>query len=354
MHATADDGARPLTISRGSDVFIRGLPRFDILAVYDEIITQRTRGITFPSWERLLAEIEAGKLLHAANELRHEDPARWGPRFTRKEDAIRCLLDEHDGLGDGLAEFCKAHEVEWSKESMKTHHEWNRPSNWIPTPDDLRARGHFPEIFAGFLSEATDSSIQNSQAAEYKKMLEIITSILGLREDYRDESSETAEMLRDHLLRHHGSWDQPDRGGCLDELHSCTNPREIAGFAEMEPPELINVLRERTRLQNLGPDVHYDRLDDLQGTSSLAMLRCKYEIEDAGKRLRNCARSYASQVQMCECVLVELRDASGKPTAIGQFDMAKAEWVQIRETCNRMPTDATRAAFIGYTAVIQA
>ncbi|KAJ1453280.1 hypothetical protein M885DRAFT_524673 [Pelagophyceae sp. CCMP2097] len=335
------------SISRGSDVFIRGLPRFDILAVYDEIITQRTRGITFPSWERLLAEIEAGKLLHAANELRHEDPARWGPRFTRKEDAIRCLLDEHDGLGDGLAEFCKAHEVEWSKESMNSHPGWKRPSSWILTPDELRARGHFPRIFAGFLSEATDSSTLNSQAAEeYQRMLDIICSILT---DLND-----TDMIRDHLLRHHGSWDHPDRGGCLDELYDCNGAVNMAGFAEMEPPQLINALREYERLQQRDPDAHYEHLDDLQGTSELFVLRSSLELKTAGERLNNCALSYADKVQMRECVLVELRDASGKPTAIGQFDMAKAEWVQIRETCNRMPTDATRAAFIGYTAVIQA
>jgi hypothetical protein len=49
-----------------------------------------------------------------------------------------------------------------------------------------------------------------------------------------------------------------------------------------------------------------------------------------------------------------LRDPSGKPTALGEFDMATAQWVQIRENSNGMPTDATRAAFTGYTATIQA
>mmetsp|Transcript_31725 Transcript_31725/g.109710 ORF Transcript_31725/g.109710 Transcript_31725/m.109710 type:complete len:177 (+) Transcript_31725:228-758(+) len=162
------------------------------------------------------------------------------------------------------------------------------------------------------------------------------------------------DARRQHLLRHHGSWNHPDRGGCLDELRDCEDASEIAGFAEMEPPQLINVLRERTRLRMLGSNVHYKHLDDLQGTSELFVLRSSLELKTAGERLNNCALSYADKVQMRECVLVELRDASGKPTAIGQFDMAKAEWVQIRETCNRMPTDATRAAFIGYTAVIQA
>ncbi|KAJ1453327.1 hypothetical protein M885DRAFT_567734 [Pelagophyceae sp. CCMP2097] len=223
-----------------------------------------------------LDEIKVAPLLCAANQLRRKDPARWGPRFTKKKDAIRCLLDERDSLGEILADTFKAHD-------FKKRTEWQR-----------------------------------------------------------------------HLLRHHGSWNHPDRGGCLDELRDCEDASEIAGFAEMEPPQLINVLRERTRLRMLGSNVHYKHLDDLQGTSSLAVLRSSLELRDAGEKLRNCALSYASQVESRTCVLVVLRVASGKPTALGQFDMATAKWVSIRETCNRMPTAATRTAFNSYTATIQA
>ncbi|KAJ1451356.1 hypothetical protein M885DRAFT_570081 [Pelagophyceae sp. CCMP2097] len=177
-----------------------------------------------------------------------------------------------------------------------------------------------------------------------------------------DEIFKTLQLLdlddddarRRHLLWHHGSWDHADRGGCLDELLGCTDASEIAGFAEMEPPQLINALRERTHLREFGPAVHYEHLKDLSDTSSLAVLRSKYELEDAGRKLRNCAMSYAPRVQYGDCVLVMLRDASGKPTTLGQFDMATAQWVSIRETCNRMPTDATRAIFTGYAPAIQA
>ncbi|KAJ1461270.1 hypothetical protein M885DRAFT_558392 [Pelagophyceae sp. CCMP2097] len=326
-----------------ADVFIRGLPRFDISAVYDEIFTHKMRNHEMPeSWEMWLNEIKAAPLLCAANKLRRKDPARWGPRFTKKKkkDAIRCLLDERDSLGEFLADTFKAHDFKERTELLIFY-------LWILTPNDLRARGHFPQIFAGFLSEATGPlTLESHQAAsEYRVMLFRIEFLLDLDEH---------DARRQHLLRHHGSWNHPDRGGCLDKLRDCEDASEIAGFAEMEPPQLINVLRERTRLRMLGSNVHYKHLDNLQGTSSLAMLRSSHELGDAGEKLRNCALSYASQVESRTCVLVMLRDASGKPTALGQFDMAKAKWVQIREAGNKMPTDATRAALTGYTATIQA
>ncbi|KAJ1449217.1 hypothetical protein M885DRAFT_573073 [Pelagophyceae sp. CCMP2097] len=242
------------------------LPRFDIVAVYDETFKQRTIGLKFPKlgidWGKRLNEVVAAPLLRAANKLRIKHPEFGGPCFTTKKAAIRCLLDERDGLSD-VGAFYEA----------------------------------CPKL-----------------AAEYSATLGIVCTLLDLDEH---------DARRQHLLRHHAFWNHAENGAYGTQ-------------------QLINALRERTHLRELGPDVHYGHLDDLkdpQGTSELAVLRSKHAIGDAGKRLRNCALSYASQVKSRTCVL---------------FDMSLAKWVSIRENCNGIPTDATRAAFTGYTAAIQA
>jgi len=335
------------TTARGRDVFVQGLPRFDIVAVYDEILKLRTIGVSFPKlgidWEMRLDEIRRDTLLDAANELRLD----WGRRFTTKKAAIHCLLDERDGLRD-VGAFCEALPKTGISTVQRIGTQWGDSKLWILTPTEIRAVGHCPRIFAGFRSESTDFSYLDSLAVEYSATLGIVCNLLDLGEH---------DARRRHLLRHHGFWNHAENGGCLDELLGCCDALEIAGFVEMAPPQLVNVLRERTHLRELGPDVHFVHLDDLkdpQGTSSLAVLRSKHAIGEAGKRLHNCALSYTSSVERGACILVLLRDPSGKSVALGQFDIARAQWVQIREVNNRQPTDATRAAFTGYTATIRA
>ena len=344
-------------VLRGRDVFLPGMERFDIAAIVDDIL--KTRDCRLPSrreldWACRFGFIKAALLKSAAGAQR-----QCGAYcFENKRQAIQCLLDDRDGVADPAAFYAKLigqPNYVGRQASHRWWEEWENQKYYFLSPTELRARGHFSKIFAPLAAFSP----------EYEWTLHIIVKLLSLPEQ---------DLRRRHLERHCDWWDHPDHGGALDELLNSLSfrrwtfldgPDGSSGVVEvdialstMKPPQLLNFLREQNRLAKMGPDVRYAHLDDLPdelppgeplpGGRTLSVLRSSHQIEAAATKLKNCASSYTYKVQANERVLVMLNDATNKPVALAEFDTTIKRWVQIRETANRTPTEATRMAFAQY------
>ena len=127
-----------------------------------------------------------------------------------------------------------------------------------------------------------------------------------------------------HFVRYAAWWVDPANANVLDDLDrarvlfECTiqtihqtedgKTRWAQAWPEggesMQPPTLLNRMRELERLRQLGPDVHYSLLDSLKdptaepsSTHVLRILRSKHTVAKVSKELNNCALSYATGVE---------------------------------------------------------
>ena len=93
------------------------------------------------------------------------------------------------------------------------------------------------------------------------------------------------EPRRQHLIRYQHWWNDPDHAGSLDELwpdatydHGHIRAPEGTidwpdGGESMRPQQLLNAMREGTRLKQLGPNVLYSYLDSLRDSGLLKVIR---------------------------------------------------------------------------------
>ena len=109
-----------------------------------------------------------------------------------------------------------------------------------------------------------------------------------------------------------------------EELQRCWP--DIA--ADARPITLLRQLRELERTRQNGPDVHFAHLDSLadgpiyKDGLQIQVLRSTRAIVETARRLRNCAASYAKRVKAERYVLMSLVDTkTGKPKALGGFDI---------------------------------
>ncbi|KAJ1458122.1 hypothetical protein M885DRAFT_614804 [Pelagophyceae sp. CCMP2097] len=288
---------------KDGSVYMPGLPDFDLLAVYDEIVD------------------------------------------------VKILAYGVSAMPDPL-------DLDWKAHSVETDCQWDQAGLWVLTPDELRARGHFPRLFAWYGDDesALDAAALDARAWDYLRDLRIIVDLLGLDDQ---------DARRRHLLRHHAAWDHAVNGKCLDELRDCGGFVNIPGFADAEPQQLIEELRVRKSSGEEpeapevpevpevsevpdGADEYYKHLDGLRDSSELVVLRA--DLGD-GRKLHSCV-AYPS-VESRNRVVVMLRDAAGEAMALGEFDVSTSHWSSIREA-QGPATEETRAALTGYTAAIQA
>ena len=139
--------------------------------------------------------------------------------------------------------------------------------------------------------------------------------------------------------------------------------------AATKPVTLLRLLRELQIARLAGPDAHYAHLDSLPDGpintdgEQMQVLRSKHAIVQTAAHLRNCAARYATRVENKEYVLVSLVDTkSGGPKALGGLHVVRAtdshnhrhapggvlRWDQVVEQRNREPSLATQDAFDAY------
>jgi hypothetical protein len=350
-------------VRRGSDLFVRGLGRFDISLA---CLRSCADNCTFIHELRLDHRIDSIRNVPAYQE--------WLP-------TTKCRIQY-------IAEY------------------YYMP--WVMRPQDLQARGYFseiytfPERYCSYPAEATG----------------YVASILALSNDH---------PVRRHLIRFHSHWKRPEHLNTLHELVeaaaqlSLENVCQVgpsrsrllreAGVSNMialaklddgqqasiaqnskglrkallqglvrnaaeklpscwpdtlaasaKPITLLGRLRELEIARHAGPDVHFSHLNWLPDGpinelgEQMQVLRSKHAVIEVGRRLRNCAASYVRHIENGGYVLVSLVDTNtGLPKALGGSrsmhlrDVLEGDaWEEIVEHSNQEPSPATRCAFRTY------
>jgi hypothetical protein len=177
-----------------------------------------------------------------------------------------------------------------------------------------------------------------------------------------------------HFVRYAAWWVDPANVHVLDELDRArarfefAEPRRWAqawpeGGESMQPPTLLNRMRELNLLRQLGPDVgHYSHLDSLkdpiaQPSSAhvLRVLRNRHTVAKVSKELNNCAMSYAKRVERGKYVLVAIVDATGKAKALAGYEPGDESWSHKPVEKNNVSASAeTCALFDDYLSVLTA
>ena len=247
-------------------------------------------------------------------------------------------------------------------------HIWMSASVCIITPQTLRTYGHFPALrdrekswHDHFLAAKTvlrsqgDLLIRRTRVGARSSTWEPSP----LRRTNSRTVSRILMMDREsplfkHFVRYAAWWGDPANANVLDELDRArelfesTHPRQghqteddktrwaqawPVGGESMQPPTLLNRMRELERLRQLGPDVHYSLLDSLKdptaepsSTHVLRILRSKHTVAKVSKELNNCALSYATWVERGGYVLVAIFDVTGKAKALAGYRPGAESW----------------------------
>jgi len=178
-----------------------------------------------------------------------------------------------------------------------------------------------------------------------------------------------------HFVRYAAWWVDPANAHVLDELDRArarwefAEPRRWAqawpeGGESMQPPTLLNRMRELNLLRQLGPDVgHYSHLDSLKdpiaqpsSAHALRVLRNRHTVAKVSKELNNCAMSYAKRVERGKYVLVAIVEhATGKAKALAGYEPGDESWShEPVEKNNVSASKETRALFDDYLSVLTA
>ena len=198
------------------------------------------------------------------------------------------------------------------------------------------------------LNDALSTGVQLNDLEAFDHLRSIFSS-------FSDE-----HPLPQHVLRYRHYWNDKNHIGRLDELLEAAESTSdlLENAVSTTPNQLLNLLEEKSKYMQVGPDAHFEYLDRLPDHGRMRILRTKYEIVEAGKRLHNCIgrreMGYISKVERRRSVLVCLLDeARKKPIAVGEHPLggewSPQGWMAIYETRNKSPSQEAVAAFHDYT-----
>ena len=346
------------TIERGNDLFIKGRGKFSIVEVYNELVKSRRS-----MWAmEAVFTIKAQPLRRAYKSLcQGSQKSRSASQETNSIDHIRMELAKtpefnllelfaNENTNEILKQkgFCSEYPpfplfVNSLIYSFRDHDRYIRSIDpdilasciytgatnsgffWLPSVSELQVQAYFPYI-------------DNSGTRES------LTSLLAREESCRP---------RQHLIQHFDYWKQPDNVGSIDEIVRAEETWPADDEVSSDPRRLINFLRAQQQRQELGSEIIFEFLDDLPNRGRCKVLRTNYEVGEAAKRLRNCARSYIEDVDCRECILITLIDSAGKPIALAMYSLKFEVYEQIYEVSNKLPSDDTKHAFDEYLKTIQ-
>jgi hypothetical protein len=264
---------------------------------------------------------------------------------------------------------------EWRAKELSI---WMSVSVCIINPHTLRTFGHFPALKAdqediprfitGALRHAYYVDHDREPHFNHRTLSwsswETVSRVLAM-----DRESPPFK----HFVRYAAWWVDPANAHVLDELDrtrarfECAEPRrwEIIwpeGGESMQPPMLLNRMRELERLHQLGPDVHYSHLDSLKDPTAqpssahaLRVLRNRHTVAKVSKELNNCAMSYATLIERGKYVLVAIVDATGNAKALAGYRPGDESWSHRPVEKNNVSASVeTCALFDDYLSVLTA
>ena len=357
-------------VRRGSDLFVRGLGRFNI-----DVAVCKSLADVFAQPRQI-----------------------WGYDYCKSFYTIHL----HSESTSARAE---------QERTLKYHH------TWVLRPQDVQARGHFPALDTGWIrfsglqpltrvgwllalpddhpirrhlirfhaywarpdnASTLHELVEAGEALSVAHVQQVgpqrrallseagVTSMIGLAHLDDDQQARIAEScaannrsLSKRVLR------------TLVQNAAAELPRRWAAElnAGAQPITLLRRLRELETTRLAGPEVHFAHLDSLADGpinahgEQMQVLRSKHAIIQTAKRLRNCAAGYATRVKKNQYVLVSLVDTrTGAPKALGgvavvlklgasipcEFGESGPNWHQIVEQSNEAPSLATQTAFANF------
>ena len=299
-------------VNCGSDLFVRGLKRFDIKATYEALLRKRMRFLT-----------PGGRALRAPGAGAHDH---------------RCI----------------------------DSNPWKHEVRFATVPSELRACGHFPKLL--------DECEFYDRGYEYhdferllKRMGYLLSSTVPECEARRKHLIRFSSWWND--LRNAAALDE-----LCDEPLGIFDARDWPeGGETMAPPRLLRTMREAKARRIRGPDVPFVHLKSLPDGPPLSVIRSSHALADVANQLCNCAAGYSSLVQRKECVFVVARSPKdGKPFALGEYAIPESMrfliaaepashadleqylcWSEIREHSNKPASRETRHLYESYEPVIR-
>ena len=330
-------------VTRARDVFITGLPNFNTTEAYEKVAYDRLRpcGVVRPDLRMAVSGFRcSGQIVSALQNAGIDSTLKLSRLEGETLEEVRARLQANHRRGSRLVhkivpDLVKAAQEALALETAQKAFEkipesrrWYLDPSWfLVSVPELQAAGHFPALTP--------------------RQRAYIVRILAL----------DAECpVRQHLIAHHEWWNDDENANALDELAAAAqwykshiqlppffflkwsvHGRHVElppwmdwplGGEKLKPPTLLRRLREVADLRQLGPDVHFSHLDryedpPAEGEHSLRVLRSSHQISRVAKQLRNCARSYISQVKG-GYVLVAAFEGE-KPTALAGY-AGGSEW----------------------------
>jgi len=232
-----------------------------------------------------------------------------------------------------------------------------KSSIWLLTPVEVCVEYYF------------ENALGNSRYGQHNNLEHLLYLLSRHPEDPR----------RQHLIRFYDWWNNATNSGALDELSGIhldpffyqILPENIQGTEEVilppesiwtddncelnnfNPSQLLRLMRGREKKLARGNDTHFHFLDGLKDKGNLKVLRSRDSILKIGEELKNCAAMYRDRVEKKQCALVSLHSITGKAIALGQYNIPGGKrWVQIRESCNQLPSHEVKSEFESYLPTI--
>jgi len=339
------------TVTRGSDIFVKGMRKFDVMAVYDAYTKQQADArhldllgyLTNEDLEELCRE-------HCPEYDNHHPNNNDATATMKKEDLMRSLMVKRPALDIDHIVFQRKIE-DSNNPNVKLFQKimWN--NSWFISLEDL--------LFEGYVrSHLTRNQNYSTYNTTYN-----IRSVLFAKPD---------SPMRQHLIKYFDSWFTPENIVTIDELamsqqsydrnlhQNCDDWPD--DWDHRKPRELVNSIRALHQNRTLAShsNLHkYDHLKELQDQGPLKVVRGDLEFFHVARELRNCAFSYIKQCREERGIFVTLRDSKDKSklVALGliryEDDEVNREWSEIRLSHNRSPAADVLSQFNSFTSVIQ-
>ena len=368
-------------IRRGRDLFIPGLPSFNIPDAVNALVEQSLDAAMDVDFQNI--HNNKIRILARRNQSGAMDYLRKLQRLDQPADELiiylrSVLADTDASLSTVVASRLQKRTKKLTNSAIKLIEEHRLSAALhtlagstlaacLPiTPDALRSFGHFPALRG------------------HPRALRRASKILALDHD--------SPPLK-HLVAHASWWNDVENANALDELEraadwytsnngNCAVATQTTRWAQrwalrwpeggeaMPPRTLLNCMRELKRhrqlVRQLGPDERYAHLDSLEdppaepgSTHVLRVLRSKYDVAMAADELNNCALSYAERVKRRKYVLVAMVDGTGRAKALAGYvterNLGQASWDHDPvERGNRTASAEKRALFDAFLPTLRA
>ena len=357
-------------VKRGSDLFVNGLGKFNIPATYDKLREKRLRGF----WKDILSLFKKEDLskIHMAYMLLQRDTTlsskegrrqQQAPSKIKKKDLIREILRVWSSQTN--VALCEV--INFQELSIMKNRRWLQLHDTLGKRIDLKKNKDLVHKLIWSQGVFLISPVELELEGYFGDTLEghydgtsLLRCILSQPDDCPS---------RQHLIRYSSKW--KENLGSIDELERISDDGAWVpeNFMKMNPNQFLNPLRkeaDRKAMEELRENsVEYEYLSDLPDSGLLRVLRSSFDVAMAARDLRNCANSYAWNVENEQCVLVALDDEKKPKRAVAlgmiwldddphsEKKVVWKKWSQIYLANNNPAPKEVRQSFYEYGKTIR-